>query len=211
MNRRDLLKLSPLLFLLPTFTFSEEKEQDGFIDPAIVSPRLDTAYAVAKLLAKRFDKIGVVFMENSQLCAVFAGALTTGLRILGKTAWYVQGGEKLTDYLEKYKPKALYMAYFGELPDEQVQEALNRDLKQLAKYGKTFSLIFHISTVQRGYVNNALFEEEILNYLRKVKDLYAIRVIEGNVTLAKATEISDLGISFGTIIDRTRLIKFQDG
>lgn len=211
MNRRDLLKLSPLLFLLPTLTFSEEKEQNRFIDPATVSPRLDTAYAVAKLLAKRFDKIGVVFMENSQLCAVFAGALTTGLRILGKTAWYVQGGEKLINYLEKYKPKVLYMAYFGELPDEQVQEALNGDLKRLAKYGKVFPLVFHVSTVQRGYVNNALFEEEILNYLRKVKDLYAMRVIEGDVALAKATEISDVGISFGKIIDNMKLIKFQEG
>ncbi len=210
MNRRDLLKLSSLL-LLPAVAFSKEEEDNKFIDPATVDSRLDAAYAISKLLSKHFDNIGVVFMENSQLCAVFAGALTTGLRILGKTSWYIEGGKKFVNYLEKYKPKVLYMAYFGELPEEQVQEALNGDLKQLAKYGKPFPLIFHISTVQKGFVNNAVFEEDILNYFQKVKDLYAMRVIEGKVALAKATEISDFGISFGKIIDQMKLIKFQEG
>ncbi len=209
MNRRDLLKLSSLL-LLPAVAFSKE-ENNKFIDPATVDSRLDAAYAVSKLLSRHFDNIGVVFMENSQLCAIYAGALTTGLRILEKTAWYIEGGKKLISYLEKYKPKVLYMAYYGELPEDQVQEALNADLKQLAKYGKVFPLIFHISTLQKGFINNAVFEEDILNYFQKVKDLYAIRVIEGKVALSKATEISDFGISFGKIIDQTELIKFQEG
>ena len=210
MNRRDLLKLSSLL-VLPAVAFSKEEEGNRFIDPATVDSRLDAAYAVSKLLSKHFDNIGVVFMENSQLCAVYAGALTTGLRILGKTAWYIEGGNKFIHYLKEYKPKVLYMAYFGELPEDQVQEALNGDLKQLAKYGKPFSLVFHISTVQKGFVNNAVFEEDILKYLKKVKDIYAMRVIEGKVALAKATEISDFGVSFAKIIDTTKLIKFQEG
>ena len=210
MNRRDLLKLSSLL-VLPAVAFSKEEKDNRFIDPATVDTRLDASYAITKLLSKHFDSVGVVFMENSQLCAIVAAALTNGLRILGKTAWYIEGGKKFIHYLKKYKPKVLYMAYFGELPEDQVQEALNGDLKQLAKYGKPFSLIFHISTVQKGFVNNAVFEEDILNYLKKVKDIYAMRVIEGKVALAKATEISDFGVSFAKIIDTTKLIKFQEG
>lgn len=211
MNRRDLLKLTSLI-LLPAVAFSKEKEEDNrFIDPATVDSRLDAAYAISKLLSKHFDNIGVVFMENSQLCAVFAGALTTGLRLLGKTAWYIEGGKKFIQYLDKYKPKVLYMAYFGELPEDEVQEALNGDLKQLAKYGKPYPLIFHISTVQKGFVNNAVFEEGISDYFQKVKDLYAVRVIEDKVALAKASEISEFGISFAKIIDQTKLIKFQEG
>lgn len=210
MNRRDLLKLTPLI-LLPAVALSKEKEDNIFIDPATVDTRLDSAYAITKLLSKHFDGIGVVFMENSQLCAVFAAALTNGLRVLGKKAWYIEGGKNFLHYLEKYKPKVLYMAYFGELPEEEVQEALNGDLKQLAKWGKQYPLIFHISTVQKGFVNNAVFEEDILNYLQKVKEVYAIRVIEKDVILSKASEISDFGVSFDKIIDRTELIKFQEG
>ncbi len=211
MNRRELLKVSFLLPLLPAVALSEEKEDNRFIDPATVDTRLDASYAITKLLAKHFDNIGVVFMENSELCAIVAAAITNGLRLLGKKAWYIEGGDKFINYLEDYKPKVLYMAYFGELPEEQVQEALNEDLNQLAQYGKPFPLIFHISTVQKGFVNNAIFEESILNYFQKVKELYAMRVIEGHVALAKATEISDFGVSFGKIIDKIKLIKFQEG
>ncbi|WP_461829638.1 hypothetical protein [Aquifex sp.] len=211
MNRRDLLKLTPLI-LLPAVALSKEKEEDNkFIDPATVDTRLDAAYAVSKLLSRHFDNVGVVFMENSQLCAVFAAALTNGLRLLGKTAWYIEGGKKFIHYLEKYKPEVLYMAYFGELPEDEVQESLNSDLKQLAEYGKPFSLVFHISTVQKGFVNNAVFEEGIPEYFQKVKNLYAVRVIENKVVLAKASEISDFGVSFGKIVDQTEFIKFQEG
>ncbi len=208
MNRRELLKVSFLLPLLPAVALSEEKGDNRFIDPATVDTRLDAAYAITKLLAKHFDNVGVVFMENSELCAIVAAAITNGLRLLGKKAWYIEGGDKFIDYLKKYKPKVLYMTYFGELPEEQVQEALNGDLKQLAQYGKVFPLIFHISTIQKGFVNNAAFEEDILSYFQKVKELYAMRVIEGHVALAKATEISDFGVSFGKILDKLTPIQF---
>ncbi|AAC07669.1 hypothetical protein [Aquifex aeolicus] len=206
MNRRELL-IAGLSFPFLKFAFAENK----FINPKTVNPRLNVAYATAKLLAKNgFNEVGVVFMEDSQLCAVFAGALVTGLRILGKKAWYIEGGKDLIPSLKKYNPKALYMAYFGELPDEQVQEALNNDLKQLAKYGKPFKLIFHVSTLQRGYVGNAILEEDIFNYLNKVKELYAMKVIEGYVHLAKVSELSEFGVSFGKDVDKIKLIKFEE-
>lgn len=206
MNRRELLIAGISLPFLK-FAFADNK----FIDPKTVNPRLNVAYATAKLLSKNgFDKIGVVFMEDSQLCAVFAGALVTGLRMLGKKAWYIEGGKELIPALEKYKPKALYMAYFGELPDEQVQEALNGDLSQLAQYGKPFKLIFHVSTLQRGYIGNAILEEGIYNYLNKVKELYAMKVIEGYVYLTKVSELSEFGISFGKNVDKIKLIRFEE-
>ncbi|GAB6066541.1 hypothetical protein JCM9492_16360 [Aquifex pyrophilus] len=120
MNRRELLKASFFLPFIAGLSFGKE-EDNKFIDTKTVNPRLNVAYATSKLLARNgFDRVGVVFMENSQLCAVFAGALVTGLRMLGKKAWYIEGGKELIPSLEKYKPDALYMAYFGELPDEVV-------------------------------------------------------------------------------------------
>lgn len=209
MNRRDLIKVALLIPIAVNFTYA--KEGNEFIDPKTVNPRLDVAFATAKLLEKNnFDKIAVVFMENSELCAVFAGALVTGLRMLGKQAWYIEGGKDLIPSLKKYSPDALYMAYFGELPDEEVQEALNRDLKQLAGYGKTFKVVFHVSTLQRGYVGNAIFEEDIYNYLKDNKALYAIKVIEGHVYLSKVSELSEFGISFGENVDKIKLIRFAE-
>jgi inorganic pyrophosphatase/exopolyphosphatase len=102
------------------------------------------------------------------------------------------------------------MAYFGELPDEEVQEALNADLKQFAKYGKTFKIVFHVSTLQRGYVGNAIFEEDIYNYLKDNKELYAMKVIEGFVYLSKVSEFSEFGISFGKNADKIKLIRFTE-
>jgi len=209
MNRRDLLKVALSIPIAVSFTYA--KEGNKFIDPETVNPRLDVAFATAKLLGRNnFDKIAVVFMENSQLCAVFAGALVTGLRMLGKKAWYIEGGKDLIPSLKKYSPDVLYMAYSGELPDEEVQEALNTDLKQLAKYGETFKVIFHVSTLQRGYVENAIFEEDIYNYLKDNKELYTMKVIEGLVYLSKVSEFSEFGISFWKNVDKIKLIRFAE-
>ncbi|WP_461831666.1 hypothetical protein [Aquifex sp.] len=210
MNRRELIKISLILPFVAGFSFGKEKN-NKFIDPKTVNPRLNVAYATSKLLSRNgFDRVGVVFMENSQLCAVFAGALVTGLRMLGKKAWYIEGGTELIPSLEKYKPSVLYMAYFGELPDEVVQEALNEDLKRLSQYGKKFKIIYHVSTLQRGYVANAILEEDIYNYLKGIKEQYAMKVIEGYVHLSKLTEISEFGISFRKSVDKIKLIRSEE-
>ena len=172
-----------------------------FIAPKTVNPRLNMAYGAAELIKKYgIKKVAVVFMEDSQLCAVFAAALVVALRSRGIDSWYIEGGKEVSKRVKETSADYVYMAYFGEMPEDQVQMALDSDLIELAEAKLKVSLIFHPSTVSKGFVNNSVFDETINSYLKSIKGVYAVIRRDDKLLFAKPSEISDLGISFKELL-----------
>ena len=197
MDRRKFLSLAVLTLPLG-LAFAGS---NNFIVPDTVNPRLRMALGAAELIKKRgIKKVAVVFMEESQLCAIFAAALVVALKDRGIKSWYLEGGKGLSQRIKETGADYVYMAYFGELPEDKVQEALDSDLLELAEAKLKVNLIFHPSTVSKGFVNNTVFDESISSYLKSLKGVYAVIRRDDNLLFAKASEISDLGVSFKELI-----------
>ncbi len=195
MKRRDFLIG---LFLTPLIV---RAGSNVFISPETVTPRLKMAYGAAELIKKRGIKdVAVVFMEDSQLCAVFSAALVVALRSRGVKSWYIEGSKGLADRLKKTEAKHVYLAYFGELPEDKVQASLDGDLLELAESKLKVNLIFHPSTISKGFLNNAVFDESISSYLKSLPGVYAVIRRDDKLLFSKASEISDLGVSFKELI-----------
>ncbi|MDW8096335.1 MAG: hypothetical protein RMI51_05980, partial [Aquificaceae bacterium] len=95
----------------------------------------------------------------------FAASLTASLRTLGVEAYYIKGGDGLEDRLKAIQPFHVYMAYFGEMPHDQVQLHFNQDLKRVLKYDKKPSLILQPVLFGMGFVRGVLGDEELLSSL----------------------------------------------
>ena len=160
-----------------------------YLAPERVNPRLNTAMDVSKLIKDLgHSKVAVVFMENSELCAIFAGALVSALRLRGVDAYYVRGGEKLREQLTKINPDSIYIAYFGERPIDEVQKETIRDLRTMAEtYAfaqKLPKLLVHPSTFQQGFIAGSLVDDKV-NTLLENLDITAFTIQDGKVLPVK--------------------------
>ncbi len=180
------------LMSLCLFTVGVLRAQvNPYLSPERVNPRLNVSLEIAKLIkAFGYDRVAVVFMENSELCAIYAGSLVTALRSQGLQAYYVRGGEQLGEQLKSLKPDAIYLAHFGERPLDEAQRETTRDLRTIAELyahsQKLPKVLIHPSTFQQGFLAGALVDDKISTFLEKA-DIMAFAVQGGKVVPLKLT------------------------
>jgi len=148
------------LFLIFAPVFAQES--NPFVSPERVNPRINVAVQIAKLLKQRnYNKVAVVYMQTSDLCAVFASSLVASLKTLGVEAYYVKGGEGLEKRLQELKPMHIYMAYFGERPAQEVQTQFNEDLYRVLTYDQKSSIILQPSLLSLGFLSGVYTDEKL--------------------------------------------------
>ncbi|MCS6876441.1 MAG: hypothetical protein N3C57_05215 [Aquificaceae bacterium] len=161
---RSLITLG--IILLSVVSYGYAQQVNPFLVPERANSRIRASVEIAKhLKSMKYNRIAVVYMETSDLCALFAASLTASLRTLGVEAYYIKGGDGLEDRLKAIQPFHVYMAYFGEMPHDQVQLHFNQDLKRVLKYDKKPSLILQPVLFGMGFVRGVLGDEELLSSL----------------------------------------------
>ncbi|WP_448584541.1 hypothetical protein [Thermocrinis sp.] len=159
--------LSTILFT--SFVFADALQENPFLVPERVNPRINAVSNIAKELKRtNFNSIAVVYMNTSDLCALTSASLVASLKTLGVEAYYLKGGDQdLPLRIKNLKAKWIYLAYFGELPHQEVQNALNNDLKTLSKAMEGANLIIHPTTLSLGFLSGAIVDEDIARFLEK--------------------------------------------
>ncbi len=161
--RKYILGLS---IILSVVAFSPAQQVNPFLEPERANSRINASVQIAKLLKDMgYNRIAVVYMETSDLCALFSASLVASLKTLGVEAYYVRGGEGLEDRLKLLQPFHVYMAYFGERPHEEVQSQFNQDLKRVLKYKEKPSLVLQPSLLALGFVSGILVDETLSSSL----------------------------------------------
>ncbi|SNZ11301.1 hypothetical protein [Hydrogenobacter hydrogenophilus] len=177
MRKRLLVLMGVFLIFVPVFA----EESNPFVSPERVNPRINVAVQIARLLKqKEYNRIAVVYMQTSDLCAVFAASLVASLKTLGLEAYYIKGGEGLEERLRELKPMHIYMAYFGEKPAQEVQTQFNEDLYRVLTYDQKSSIILQPSLLRLGFLSG-IYTDEKLTQLVDGKRMLTFSVEQGKV------------------------------
>lgn len=173
-----------LLVLMGTFLIfarASAEESNPFVSPEKVNPRINVAVQIANLLKqKKHNRIAVVYMQTSDLCAVFAASLVASLKTLGLEAYYLKGGEGVEERLIELKPMHIYMAYFGERPAQEVQTQFNEDLYRVLTYNQKSRIILQPSLLRLGFLSG-IYTDEKLTQLVDGKRMLTFSVEQGKV------------------------------
>jgi len=154
-------------FLLSFMTFPLAQQVNPFLLPERANSRINASVEIAKQLRNMgYNRIAVVYMETSDLCALFSASLVASLKTLGTEAYYIKGGDGLGERLKLLQPSHVYMAYFGERPPAEVQTQFNQDLKKVLEYSKKPSLILQPSLLAMGFVSGVLADETLSSSLQ---------------------------------------------
>jgi hypothetical protein len=110
-----------------------KSQENTYLVPERANMRINTVVQIAKQLKKRgYDKIAVVYMNTSDLCALTAASLVASLKTLGVEAYYLKGADPdLPLKIKNLEANWTYLAYFGERPHEEVQKCIK---PRLARY-----------------------------------------------------------------------------
>lgn len=145
------------------------QQVNPFLFPERANSRINASVEIAKeLRGMGYKRVAVVYMETSDLCALFSASLVASLKTLGVEAYYLKGGEGLEERLKTLQPFHVYMAYFGERPPQEVQTHFTEDLRRVLRYEKRPSLVLQPALLAMGFVNGLLTDEEISSALQEV-------------------------------------------
>jgi len=186
------LMLIMALFIVAPVVNSQE---NPFLVPERANMRINVVVQIAKQLKERgYDKIAVVYMNTSDLCALTAASLVASLKTLGVDAYYLKGADpNLPSKIMNLGANWIYLAYFGERPHEEVQRALNQDLQTLASSFEKANLIMHPSTLALGFLAGALVDDKIGEFLSK-SNIKGFTVQQGKVEMV-SVKVKDLEIT----------------
>jgi len=186
------LMLIVALFVVAPVVKSQE---NTYLVPERANMRINVAVQIAKQLKERgYDKIAVVYMNTSDLCALTASSLVASLKTLGAEAYYLKGADpELPSKIRNMGANWIYLAYFGERPHEEVQRALNQDLRILASGFEKANLIVHPSTLGLGFLAGALVDDKIGEFLSK-SNIKGFNVQQGKVEMVRV-KVKDLEIA----------------
>ena len=186
------LMLVMALFVVAPVVKSQE---NPFLVPERANMRINVAVQIAKQLKKwGYNKIAVVYMNTSDLCALTASSLVASLKTLGAEAYYLKGADpELPSKIRNMGANWIYLAYFGERPHEEVQRALNQDLRILASGFEKANLIVHPSTLGLGFLAGALVDDKIGEFLSK-SNIKGFNVQQGKVEMVRV-KVKDLEIA----------------
>jgi len=161
-----------------------KSQENTYLVPERANMRINVAVQIAKQLKERgYDKIAVVYMNTSDLCALTAASLVASLKTLGVEAYYLKGADPdLPLKIMNLGANWIYLAYFGERPHEEVQKALNEDLQTLASGFEKANLIAHPSTLGLGFLVGALVDDKIGEFLSK-SNIKGFTVQQGKVEM----------------------------
>jgi hypothetical protein len=170
-------------------------QENPFLVPERANMRINVAVQIAKQLKERgYDKIAVVYMNTSDLCALTAASLVASLKTLGVEAYYLKGADPdLPSKIWNLGAHWIYLAYFGERPYEEVQSALNQDLRILASGFEKANLIVHPSTLGLGFLAGALVDDKIGEFLSR-SNIKGFTVQQGKVEMV-SVKVKDLEIT----------------
>ncbi len=177
------LMLVMALFVVAPVVKSQE---NPFLVPERANMRINAAVQIAKQLKDRgYDKIAVVYMNTSDVCALLASSLVASLKTLGVEAYYLKGADPdLPSKIRNLRANWIYLAYFGERPHEEVQRALNQDLQTLASGFEKANLIIHPPTLGLGFLGGALVDDKIGEFLSK-SNIKGFTVQQGKVEMVR--------------------------
>jgi len=169
-----------------------KSQENTYLVPERANMRINVAVHIAKQLKERgYDKIAVVYMNTSDLCALTAASLVASLKTLGAEAYYLKGADpELPLKIRNLGANWIYLAYFGERPHEEVQKALNEDLQTLASGFEKANLIVHPSTLGLGFLAGALVDDKIGEFLSK-SNIKGFTVQQGKVEMV-SVKVKDL-------------------
>jgi hypothetical protein len=183
------LMLITALFVVAPVVKSQE---NTYLVPERANMRINVAVQIAKQLKERgYDKIAVVYMNTSDLCALTAASLVASLKTLGVEAYYLKGADPdLPLKIKNLGANWIYLTYFGERPHEEVQKALNEDLQTLASGFEKANLIVHPSTLGLGFLAGTLVDDKIGEFLSK-SNIKGFTVQQGKVEMVRV-KVKDL-------------------
>jgi hypothetical protein len=172
-----------------------KSQENPFLVPERANMRINVAVQIAKQLKERsYDRIAVVYMNTSDLCALTAASLVASLKTLGVEAYYLKGADPdLPLKIKNLGANWIYLTYFGERPHEEVQKALNEDLQTLASGFEKANLIVHPSTLGLGFLAGTLVDDKIGEFLSK-SNIKGFTVQQGKVEMVRV-KVKDLEIA----------------
>ncbi|MFZ8861977.1 MAG: hypothetical protein ACO2PP_15940 [Thermocrinis sp.] len=172
-----------------------KSQENPFLVPERANMRINVAVQIAKQLKDRgYDKIAVVYMNTSDLCALTAASLVASLKTLDVEAYYLKGADPdLPSKIRNLGANWIYLAYFGERPHEEVQKALNQDLRILASSFEKANLIVHPSTLGLGFLAGALVDDKIGEFLSR-SNIKGFTVQQGKAEMV-SVKVKDLEIT----------------
>ena len=172
-----------------------KSQENTYLVPERANMRINVVVQIARQLKERgYDKIAVVYMNTSDLCALTAASLVASLKTLGVEAYYLKGADPdLPLKIKNLGANWTYLAYFGERPHEEVQRALNQDLRILASGFEKANLIMHPSTLGLGFLAGALVDDKVGEFLNK-SNIKGFTVQQGKVEMV-SVKVKDLEIT----------------
>jgi hypothetical protein len=186
--------MKKLMLIMALFVVAPvvKSQENTYLVPERANMRINVAVQIAKQLKERgYDKIAVVYMNTSDLCALTAASLVASLKTLGVEAYYLKGADPdLPLKIKNLGANWIYLAYFGERPHEEVQKALNEDLQTLASGFEKANLIVHPSTLGLGFLAGALVDDKIGEFLSK-SNIKGFTVQQGKVEMV-SVKVKDL-------------------
>jgi len=189
--------MKKLMLIMALFVVSPvvKSQENTYLVPERANMRINVAVQIAKQLKERgYDKIAVVYMNTSDLCALTAASLVASLKTLGVEAYYLKGADPdLPLKIKNLGANWIYLTYFGERPHEEVQKALNEDLQTLASGFEKANLIVHPSTLGLGFLAGALVDDKIGEFLSK-SNIKGFTVQQGKVEMV-SVKVKDLEIT----------------
>jgi hypothetical protein len=178
--------MKKLMLIMALFVVSAvvKSQENTYLVPERANMRINTVVQIAKQLKKRgYDKIAVVYMNTSDLCALTAASLVASLKTLGVEAYYLKGADPdLPSKIRNLGANWIYLAYFGERPHEEVQSALNQDLRILASGFERANLIVHPPILGLGFLAGALVDDKVGEFLSK-SNIKGFNVQQGKVEM----------------------------
>jgi len=189
--------MKKLMLVMALFVVSPvvKSQENTYLVPERANMRINVVVQIAKQLKERgYDRIAVVYMNTSDLCALTAASLVASLKTLGVEAYYLKGADPdLPSKIWNLGANWIYLAYFGERPHEEVQRALNQDLRILASGFERANLIVHPSTLGLGFLAGALVDDEIEEFLSR-SNIKGFTVQQGKVEMV-SVKVKDLEIT----------------
>jgi len=189
--------MKKLMLIMALFVVAPvvKSQENTYLVPERANMRINVVVQIAKQLKERgYDKIAVVYMNTSDLCALTAASLVASLKTLGVEAYYLKGADPdLPLKIKNLGANWTYLAYFGERPHEEVQRALNQDLRILASGFEKANLIMHPSTLGLGFLAGALVDDKVGEFLNK-SNIKGFTVQQGKVEMV-SVKVKDLEIT----------------
>jgi hypothetical protein len=180
--------MKKLMLVMALFVASPvvKSQENPYLVPERANLRINVMVQIAKQLKERgYDKIAVVYMNTSDLCALTAASLVASLKTLGVEAYYLKGADPdLPLKIKNLGANWIYLAYFGEKPHEEVQKALNEDLQTLASGFEKANLIAHPSTLGLGFLAGALVDDKIGEFLNR-SNIKGFTIQQGRVEMVR--------------------------